>query len=109
MKNAIRWLLYPVAALSLTACAVSNGVYTDFGAQCIADAAERVAKVNWLGAETVDLRVRQGTYTPTNTYQTTTGQYCREFQQTITVGGQTEDAYGTACRQEDGTWQIVSN
>ena len=51
----------------------------------------------------------QGTYTPTNTYQTDSGQYCREFQQTITVGGQTEDAYGTACRQEDGTWQIVSN
>ena len=37
------------------------------------------------------------------------GQYCREFQQTITVGGQTEDAYGTACRQPDGTWQIASN
>jgi surface antigen len=51
----------------------------------------------------------QGTYTPTNTYQADSGQYCREFQQTVTVGGQTEDAYGTACRQEDGTWQIVSN
>ena len=65
MKNAFRWLLYPALALMLAACAVSNGVYTEFGAQCIADAAERVAKVNWLEAETVDLRVRQGTYTPT--------------------------------------------
>ena len=33
---------------------------------------------------------------------------CREFQQTITVGGRTETAYGTACRQPDGDWKIVS-
>jgi hypothetical protein len=32
---------------------------------------------------------------------------CREFQQTITVGGQTQEAYGTACRQSDGSWKIV--
>lgn len=51
----------------------------------------------------------QGSYTPTKTYQTDADQYCREFQQTITVGGQTEQAYGTACRQEDGSWKIVSN
>lgn len=35
------------------------------------------------------------------------GQYCREFQQTVTVGGRSEQAYGTACRQPDGTWHIV--
>jgi surface antigen len=50
----------------------------------------------------------QGSYTPTRTYQTDTGEYCREFQQTITVGGQVESGYGTACRQDDGTWKIVS-
>ncbi len=48
-----------------------------------------------------------GQYTPTKTYQTDTGNYCREFQQTITVGGKTETAYGTACRQPDGSWKIV--
>jgi surface antigen len=36
------------------------------------------------------------------------GKYCREFQQTVTIGGKTEQAYGTACRQPDGSWQIVS-
>ena len=51
----------------------------------------------------------QGSYTPVKTYQANNGQYCREFQQTITVGGQTESAYGTACRQPDGVWQIASN
>jgi surface antigen len=46
-----------------------------------------------------------GTVTPVRTYETE-GRYCREYQQTIVVGGQTEQAYGTACRQPDGSWQI---
>ncbi len=49
-----------------------------------------------------------GTVTPTRTYQQSDGGYCREYQQTVTVGGKTEDAYGTACRQPDGSWKIVS-
>jgi surface antigen len=48
-----------------------------------------------------------GTVTPTRTYENASGQYCREFQQTVTVGGETQDAYGTACRQPDGTWKVV--
>jgi hypothetical protein len=35
------------------------------------------------------------------------GRPCREFQQQVTIGGNTEKAYGTACRQPDGSWQIV--
>jgi len=49
-----------------------------------------------------------GTITPTKTYQLANGQYCREYKQTITVGGEKHQAYGTACRQADGTWQIQS-
>ncbi|HEC00932.1 MAG: hypothetical protein L3J50_06440 [Emcibacter sp.] len=49
-----------------------------------------------------------GSYQPQPAYQDKTGAYCREYQQTITVGGKTEDAYGKACRQPDGTWKIVS-
>ena len=50
----------------------------------------------------------RGTVTPTQTYQRNDGAYCRESTQTATVGGSTEEAYGTACRQPDGSWQIVS-
>ncbi|HQS84816.1 MAG: hypothetical protein B7Y25_00800 [Alphaproteobacteria bacterium 16-39-46] len=50
-----------------------------------------------------------GTITPTKTFQTQNGQYCREFTQTIEVGGKKQQGYGTACRQPDGSWQIVSN
>lgn len=49
-----------------------------------------------------------GTVTPTNTYQADNGQYCREYQQTITVAGKSERAYGTACRKDDGTWRVVN-
>ena len=44
---------------------------------------------------------------PQRTYQTAQGQYCREFTQNVTVAGKTQQAYGTACRQPDGTWKIV--
>lgn len=48
-----------------------------------------------------------GTITPSNYYQTAQGSYCREYTQTINVGGKSEKGYGTACRQPDGSWQIV--
>jgi surface antigen len=36
-----------------------------------------------------------------------TGAYCREFQETVTIGGKPEQAYGTACRQPDGSWKVT--
>jgi surface antigen len=47
-----------------------------------------------------------GSITPTRTYQEPSGQYCREYEQDIIVGGKTEKSYGTACRQADGSWRI---
>ncbi len=47
-----------------------------------------------------------GTVTPTRTYQMS-GMNCREYTQTITVDGRSQHAYGKACRQPDGTWQIA--
>ena len=35
-------------------------------------------------------------------------QDCREFQTTITIDGREQPGYGTACRQSDGSWKIVS-
>ncbi len=49
-----------------------------------------------------------GTITPTQEGRDATGNYCREYQTTVTVQGKTERAYGTACRQPDGSWKIVS-
>ncbi len=50
----------------------------------------------------------RGSVTPTNTTYVESGQPCREYQQTVTIGGKTETAYGTACRNADGSWRIVN-
>ena len=48
-----------------------------------------------------------GTVVPTQTVVASTGQPCREFITTVTVGGVEQQGYGTACRQADGSWKIV--
>jgi hypothetical protein len=35
--------------------------------------------------------------------------YCREFTQTVTIGNKTQQGWGTACLQPDGSWQIQPN
>ncbi len=49
-----------------------------------------------------------GSFTPQEPFQNKSNQYCREFQQTVTIGGKEQTAYGTACRQPDGSWKIIS-
>lgn len=46
-----------------------------------------------------------GSFTPLRTYRDNRG-YCREYSQEIVIGGKQQAAYGTACRQPDGSWQI---
>ncbi len=48
-----------------------------------------------------------GTVTPSNYYKNSGGQYCREYNQTIVVGGKKQSGHGTACREPDGSWRIV--
>jgi surface antigen len=50
-----------------------------------------------------------GRVTPTNTYVAADGRPCREFTQTIMVDGRQESVTDTACRQRDGTWQIIDS
>ena len=60
--------------------------------------------VSWRNPDTG----HSGTVTPRPSYQNASGDYCREYDQTIVVGGKTETAYGKACRQADGSWKIVN-
>jgi len=50
-----------------------------------------------------------GSITPTKTYVADDGKPCRDFKQTIEVDGQLEEINATACRQENGIWQIVDS
>jgi surface antigen len=49
-----------------------------------------------------------GSTTPQARFTTSGGASCREFQQSVTVASQNATAYGTACRQADGRWMVVS-
>jgi surface antigen len=76
-----------------------------------AEAAQRAFETNQAGQASVWRNPdsgNSGSITPTRTYQIANGEYCREYRQTIVVGGEQHQAYGTACRQPDGTWQIQS-
>jgi surface antigen len=50
-----------------------------------------------------------GTITPIRTYQAPSGQNCREYRHDVRIGDRNETVIGTACRQTDGTWKVVSD
>lgn len=49
-----------------------------------------------------------GGVTPQPAYTNAAGETCREFESEVVVGDETEIATGVACRQDDGSWRIVS-
>ncbi len=49
-----------------------------------------------------------GTVTPTRSGTDNGGRVCREYNQTIYVGGKQQSGYGTACQQSDGSWKVVN-
>lgn len=49
-----------------------------------------------------------GAVTLTRACQTTSGTYCREYQQSVTMDGTPEQMRGTACRRPDGSWKAVN-
>lgn len=44
---------------------------------------------------------------PTRTYDSASGP-CREYTIDAVVGGRPDKVYGTACRQPDGSWQVMN-
>lgn len=62
------------------------------------------ARSQWANPDTGN----SGVVVPTETYYR--GQQpCREFYHDVVIGGKTERVFGTACRQPDGTWDIVES
>ena len=62
------------------------------------------SKTRWNNPESGNM----GSITPTNTFEMADGSYCREYTSMVEVAGESETAYGTACRQNDGSWKIAS-
>jgi len=77
-------------------------IYDELQAQRALEYNETGAPTSWVNPDTG----REVTIVPTETYQRSSGQYCREYRTQVEVGNQIEEAYGTACRQPDGSWEI---
>lgn len=45
-----------------------------------------------------------GSVTPLSTYLSSTGYFCREYRETISIGTRTESYLNRACRDDDGSW-----
>ena len=61
-------------------------------------------RITWKNTETGN----SGVLVPTTAARRTSEGVCREYQQTITVGGRTQQGFGTACQQSDGSWRMAS-
>lgn len=48
-----------------------------------------------------------GQFVVTRDGYTQGGEYCREYQNRVSIGGSIQQAYGYACRQPDGQWRII--
>jgi surface antigen len=73
---------------------------------CVGQALEHAEdgrQVRWRAPNGYDYEVE-----PRRTYTAPSGQYCREYTTTAVVGGRAERVYGTACRNADGSWRLVS-
>lgn len=60
--------------------------------------------VQWANPQTGN----SGTITPIRQGLSTIGSVCRQYHQIVNIGGQIEEAYGTACMQPNGDWVVVN-
>ena len=60
-------------------------------------------KTTWRNPESGN----SGEVTAEPAYRNGSGNYCREFWHTVSVAGEKQVAYGTACREPDGTWRLI--
>jgi hypothetical protein len=54
-----------------------------------------------------DATNRSGWVRPLRTFRTTSGYFCRDFQEAITADGADQSHVRTACRNQDGVWVIA--
>ncbi len=103
------WILGAAALGALFGGAIGHGL-DQRDKQIAAQSAQQAFEYNRTGQGAQWQNPDSGNYgaiTPTRTYQRGDGRYCREYTQEVFIDGQRHEAYGTACRQPDGSWQII--
>ena len=68
------------------------------------DAAPDRREVAWRNPDT-DTHYK---VTPVRSYNNRAGRYCREYITEAVIGGRAEKVTGTACRQSDGSWELMN-
>ncbi len=101
-SDALKWIAFTAITLKLIDVLNENQRRAHESAQIRATEAPVGRTIRWRDGRA------QGDVVALRDGRDSSGHYCREFQQTITVGGKRERGYGTACRRPDGAWQIVS-
>jgi len=100
-NDAWKWLALTGITLKLLDMVDEQAQREHENAQIVATTAAVGKKIVW------NTGSASGYVVTTNVGQSNSGLQCREFQQLITVGGKSEQAYGQACLQTDGSWKIV--
>ncbi|MGD2136971.1 MAG: hypothetical protein PVJ66_09955 [Gammaproteobacteria bacterium] len=100
--DAYKWLAFTAITLKLLDNLNEAQQREHEAAQIAATTAPIGERIIWSegGASGAVIATREGTAAG--------GRYCREFLQEVTVAGRAEQAYGTACRQPDGSWEVVA-
>jgi hypothetical protein len=101
-NDAYKWLAFTAITLGILDLLNEEQQREHEAAQIAATNAPVGERITWSEgrANGMVVATREGT--------STSGRYCREFQQRVSIGGNTEEAYGTACRQPDGSWEVVA-
>jgi len=101
-NDAWKWLAFTAITLKLLDNINEEAQRKHESAQVSATSAQVGEKITWHNNDSSGfvMTTKEGT--------NANGLSCREFQQEITVGGQVEQAYGTACLQADGAWKIMT-
>jgi hypothetical protein len=100
-SEAFKWLAFTAITLKLLDMVSEEQQRLHEEAQIRATTVAVGESVRWSDGDA------SGWVTPVREGTSSLGRYCREFQQVITVGGKEEEAYGTACRNNDGSWEII--
>ena len=96
------WAIYAILALQLADVLNERQQYGYAQAQQRAAAAPLGESIQWSDGGVY------GSVMATRDGIDRGGRYCREFQHQVSIGNRLQSAYGTACRQPDGDWEIVS-
>lgn len=99
--DAYKWLAFTAITLKILDNLNEEQQRMHEAAQVRATTAEVGETIIWEDGDA------SGSVKTTRIGNSTSGRQCREFQQTVTIGGKTEQAYGIACLQPDGTWEVV--